>query len=128
MNKFKQIKNDGVDNEKSYKSLSNMIEVNTVKNSTDLIKKELDRYLKADLYEDQIWGLACDSVKNYKEYFPEGNSCQLEMSFSVEKRLEKLKKLTEEKKREWNVGSYGAQLYSIVSQSENSSERYDEEL
>ena len=50
------------------------------------------------------------------------------MSFSVEKRLEKLKKLTEEKKREWNVGSYGAQLYSIVSQSENSSERYDEEL
>ena len=52
MNKFKQIKNDGVDNEKSYKSLSNMIEVNTVKNSTDLIKKELDRYLKADLYED----------------------------------------------------------------------------
>jgi ribonucleotide reductase beta subunit family protein with ferritin-like domain len=51
-----------------------------VKNTSDLIKRELDRYLKDETFEDNVWNLACDKLKNYKEYFADNNVCNLNLT------------------------------------------------
>jgi hypothetical protein len=60
-----------------------------VKNTPDLIKKEFDRYIKDENFEDNMWDLACDKIRNYSEYFPDDNSCNLDGKLLGEAIVEK---------------------------------------
>ena len=43
----------------------------------EVIKKQFSEFLKPQNYEDQVWTVALDTIKNYKEYFPESNACNM---------------------------------------------------
>lgn len=58
-----------------------------------MIKEELSRRIRAENQEDEMWLVDCDKVENYKKYFPEGNSSNLEYTFDIKKRLESLQKM-----------------------------------
>ena len=48
-----------------------------IKNTSDLIKQEFDRIQRHQNFEDEVWAIQSDKVKNYKEYFPESNAYNL---------------------------------------------------
>lgn len=48
-----------------------------IESTTELIKTYTSRAFGNDLGEDEIWSLSTDRLKNYRHYFPQGNSCNL---------------------------------------------------
>jgi hypothetical protein len=48
-----------------------------LKTTSNVIKHELDRHLRENNFEDDVWTIACDKLKNYKEYFVSNNPCNL---------------------------------------------------
>lgn len=61
-----------------------------LKNTTEIIKLELDRFNREERYEDEVWIINCDKMKNYKDYFPDNNPCNLQDTFSLEMRLKRM--------------------------------------
>lgn len=42
-----------------------------------MIKQEFNRFKILENYEDEVWTINCDKMKNYKDYFPESNPCSV---------------------------------------------------
>lgn len=60
-------------------------------------------------------------MKNYKEYFPESNACNLEESFSLEERLKVLEQAKQAAQRNIKVGSFNCYLTSLTGYIEDNS-------
>jgi hypothetical protein len=60
-----------------------------MKNTSEVIKQEFNRFSRTENYEDEVWIIHCDKMKNYKEYFEDQNASNLEENFKVETRMGK---------------------------------------
>jgi hypothetical protein len=49
-----------------------------LKYTSEVIKLEFNRFKISESFEDEVWTISCDKMKNFKEYFPECNPCILE--------------------------------------------------
>ncbi len=63
---------------------------NFCRNTTEMIRQELNKVLRIEKGEDDVWIVNCDRMKNYKGYFASDNPCMLVEKFKVEQRLDKL--------------------------------------
>lgn len=59
-----------------------------MEHTTEVIKEQLAKLLGAEQYEDEIWNLKLDKMRNYKGYFPADNSSNLKEKFNVDSRIE----------------------------------------
>lgn len=57
-----------------------------LKYTSEVIKQEFNRFKILENYEDEVWTIHCDKMKNYKDYFPESNPCSVEERYSLDER------------------------------------------
>jgi hypothetical protein len=84
-----------------------------IKNTSDAIKREFDRHVREENFEDDVWDLACDKLKNYNEYFAGNNPCNLNFTS-----LKKITPSLQQKMRIEAIGSYRFDDYAKMSNEE----------
>lgn len=47
--------------------------------------------VRSQYYEDYVWLIQTDQVKNYRDYFSDSNPCNLVNKFKVEERMKNMK-------------------------------------
>ena len=77
-----------------------------VKATSETIRKELERMLNPDKSGDEVWIINSDKAKNYKEYFPDSNSCNLEFTTRLDTRTEGSLNRSGKRKKTIKIGSF----------------------
>lgn len=58
-----------------------------LENTAESIRMQINKILGVEKGEDEVWILDLDRMKNYKDYFPENNPCNLIVAFNLDERM-----------------------------------------